>query len=454
MHYRPHDYQTQATGFIEEHRQAAVLLGMGLGKTVITLTAIWNLLLDSFQARRVLVIAPLRVARDTWPAEAAKWEHLGGLTTVVAVGSKQQRLNALAAGAMVTIINRENVPWLVKHLGKAWDFDMVVIDELSSFKSHTAQRFKALASCRPAITRIVGLTGTPASNGLMDLWAQFRLLDGGERLGRYISHYRNRYFIPDKRNGQQIFTYKPREGAEAEIYEAIADMTLSMKITDYLTLSELTITNHQVTLDAKERKAYEQLRDEMVLELEDGVVDAANAAALSGKLLQLASGAVYTDTGETTVVHDKKLDVLEDLVEAANGNPVLVAYWFKHDATRIIERIPSAKILTSSADIEAWNKGEIPVALIHPASAGHGLNLQAGGSILIWFSLTWSLELYQQTNARLYRQGQTKPVSIIHLACTNTLDERVLDALEAKDMTQAALIDAVAWALTPKETKE
>lgn len=451
MHYTPHNYQTQATRFIEDHRQAAVLLGMGLGKTVITLTAIWNLLLDSFQARRVLVIAPLRVARDTWPAEVAKWEHLDGLTVAVAVGSKQERLNALAAGAMVTIINRENVPWLVKYLGKAWEFDMVVIDELSSFKSHTAQRFKALAACRPAITRIVGLTGTPASNGLMDLWAQFRLLDGGERLGRYISHYRNRYFVPDKRNGQQIFTYKPREGAEAEIYEAIADMTLSMKTTDYLQLPELTLTTRTVELSAKERKAYEQLRDEMVLELEDGVVDAANAAALSGKLLQLASGAVYTDTGDTTVVHEQKLDALEDLIEATNGNPVLVAYWFKHDATRITQRIPQARILTSTADIEAWNQGEIPVALIHPASAGHGLNLQAGGNTLIWFSLTWSLELYQQTNARLYRQGQTKPVSIIHLACADTLDERVLAALEAKDMTQAALIDAVAWALTPKE---
>lgn len=453
MHYTPHNYQQQATRFIEDHREAAVLLGMGLGKTVITLTAIWNLLLDSFQARRVLVIAPLRVARDTWPAEVTKWEHLDGLTVAVAVGSKQQRLNAIAQGAMVTIINRENIPWLVKHLGQTWDYDMVIIDELSSFKSHTAQRFKALASCRPHVTRIVGLTGTPASNGLMDLWAQFRLLDGGERLGRYISHYRNRYFVPDKRNGQQIFTYKPREGAETEIYQAIADMTLSMKTTDYLTLPELTTTNHEVMLDPKERKAYEQLRDEMVLELEDGTVDAANAAALSGKLLQLASGAVYTDTGETTVVHVKKLDALEDLIEAANGNPVLVAYWFKHDATRIQERIPSARILATSEDIAAWNRGEIPVALIHPASAGHGLNLQAGGSILIWFSLTWSLELYQQTNARLYRQGQTKPVSIIHLACTSTLDERVLAALEAKDMTQAALIDAVAWALTPKETK-
>lgn len=454
MHYAPHNYQTQATAFIEDHAEAAILLGMGLGKTVITLTAIWNLLLDSFQARRVLIIAPLRVARDTWPTETLKWDHLDGLTTAVAVGSKNQRIQAITAEAMVTIINRENVPWLIKHLGGSWPYDMVVIDELSSFKSHTVQRFKALASRRAAITRMIGLTGTPASNGLMDLWAQFRLLDGGQRLGRYISHYRNRYFIPHKRNGQQIFTYKPRDGAEEEIYTAIADIILSMKTTDYLSLPQLTVTNHQVTMDTKERKAYEQLRDDMVLELEDGTVDAANAAALSGKLLQLASGAVYTDLGDTTTVHSRKLDALEDLVEAANGNPVLVAYWFKHDATRIQERIPTARILTTSQDIADWNAGLIPVALIHPASAGHGLNLQAGGSILVWFSLTWSLELYQQTNARLYRQGQTHPVTIIHLVTTDTLDEKVLAALEAKDTTQAALIDAVAWALTDKENTE
>lgn len=454
MHYVPHSYQIQATQFIEEKPEAAILLGMGLGKTVITLTAIWNLLLDSFQARRVLIIAPLRVARDTWPTEVLKWDHLHGLTTAVAVGTKTQRIQAITAEAMVTIINRENVPWLIKHLGSSWPYDMVVIDELSSFKSHTAQRFKALASRRAAITRMIGLTGTPASNGLMDLWAQFRLLDGGQRLGRYISHYRNHYFIPDKRNGQHIFTYKPREGAEEEIYAAIADITLSMKTTDYLTLPDLTVTNHHLTMGPTERNAYEQLRDEMVLELEDTTVDAANAAALSGKLLQMASGAVYTDTGDTTTVHTKKLDALEDLVEAANGNPLLVAYWFKHDATRIQERIPAARVLRTSQDIRDWNAGLIPVALIHPASAGHGLNLQAGGSILIWFSLTWSLEIYQQTNARLYRQGQTRPVTITHLVTTDTLDERVLTALEAKDTTQAALIDAVAWALTDKERTE
>ncbi|HAT1197426.1 TPA: ATP-dependent helicase, partial [Corynebacterium striatum] len=399
MRYKPHNYQVVATQFVEEHPQAAILLGMGLGKTVITLTAIWNLLLDSFQARRVLIIAPLRVARDTWPAEAAKWDHLAGLTVAVAVGSKPQRVDALADEAMVTVINRENVPWLVRHLGNTWPFDTVVIDELSSFKNHRAQRFKALATVRPLMSRIVGLTGTPAANGLMDLWAQFRLLDEGQRLGRFITYYRNRWFVPDRRNGQQIFTYKPAPGAEGEIYEAISDITLSMRTTDYLRLPELTVTTKLVDLDVKERKAYERLRDEMVLDLDGQVIDAANAAALSGKLLQLASGAIYDEDGQPLVVHDRKLDALEDLVEAANGQPLLVAYWFKHDRERITERFPGARELKTSTDIKAWNAREIPLALIHPASAGHGLNLQQGGNLLVWFSLTWSLELYQQTNA-------------------------------------------------------
>ncbi|HAT1420932.1 TPA: DEAD/DEAH box helicase, partial [Corynebacterium striatum] len=444
MRYKPHNYQVVATQFVEEHPQAAILLGMGLGKTVITLTAIWNLLLDSFQARRVLIIAPLRVARDTWPAEAAKWDHLAGLTVAVAVGSKPQRVDALADEAMVTVINRENVPWLVRHLGNTWPFDTVVIDELSSFKNHRAQRFKALATVRPLMSRIVGLTGTPAANGLMDLWAQFRLLDEGQRLGRFITYYRNRWFVPDRRNGQQIFTYKPAPGAEGEIYEAISDITLSMRTTDYLRLPELTVTTKLVDLDVKERKAYERLRDEMVLDLDGQVIDAANAAALSGKLLQLASGAIYDEDGQPLVVHDRKLDALEDLVEAANGQPLLVAYWFKHDRERITERFPGARELKTSTDIKAWNAREIPLALIHPASAGHGLNLQQGGNLLVWFSLTWSLELYQQTNARLYRQGQDQPVTITHLAADHTLDEAVLAALDNKDMTQAALINAVA----------
>lgn len=449
MHYQPHNYQRQATWFIETHPQTAILLGMGLGKTVITLTAIWNLLLDSFLVRRVLIIAPLRVARDTWPREAAKWDHLAGLTIAIAVGTKQDRLDALARNAMVTVINRENVPWLVKQLGSTWPFDMAVIDELSSFKNHRAQRFKALTTVRPKINRIVGLTGTPAANGLMDLWAQFRLLDEGQRLGRFISHYRNRWFVPDKRNGMQVFTYKPRAGAEDEIYAAIGDITLSMRTTDHLQLPELTVTTQSVTLDGREREVYERLRDEMVLDLGGQIVDAANAAALSGKLLQLASGAIYDEHGEVIEVHDRKLDALEDLIEAANGQPLLVAYWFKHDLQRIRQRFPEARELKTSSDIKAWNARQIPLALIHPASAGHGLNLQAGGNLLVWFSLTWSLELYQQTNARLYRQGQSEPVTITRLATIGTLDDAALTALESKNLTQAALIDAVTTELQP-----
>ena len=443
MHYQPHNYQQAATRFIIDHDEAAIFLDMGLGKTVITLTAVWELVLDYFTVSRVLVIAPLRVARDTWPAEATKWDHLAGLTVAVAVGSKADRLDALAQSAMVTVINRENIPWLVGYYGDAWPFDMVVIDELSSFKNHRAKRFTTLVKTRPNVKRWVGLTGTPASNGLMDVWAQFRLLDGGERLGRFITRYRDRWFTPDKRNGMQVFTYKPREGAEDEIYDAISDMTLSMRTTDHLQLPELTVTTYAVSLESRERRIYDRLREQMILDLDGQVIDAASAAALSGKLLQLASGAVYDEHGETVVVHSAKLDALEDLIEAANGENLLVAYWYRHDLERIRQRFPQTKELKTTADIQAWNNGEIALGLIHPASAGHGLNLQQGGHLLVWFSLTWSLELYQQTNARLYRQGQTQPVTITHLATTGTLDQVVLKALEAKDSTQAALIDAV-----------
>lgn len=444
MHYQPHNYQTTATQYIIDHDEAAIFLGMGLGKSVITLTAIWQLMLDYFTIHRVLVVAPLRVARDTWPAEVAKWDHLEGLTVAVAVGTKRDRLNALAASAMVTVINRENIPWLVNQLGGSWPFDMVIIDELSSFKNHRAKRFTALVKMRPHVKRWVGLTGTPAANGLMDVWAQFRLLDGGQRLGRFITRYRERWFVPDKRNGMQVFTYKPRAGAEDEIYGAIGDMTLSMRTTDHLQLPELTVTTMPVVLEPKERRVYEQLKSDLVLDLDGATIDAANAAALSGKLLQLASGAIYTSDGQWTAAHDRKLDALEDLVEAANGSPLLAAYWFAHDRERITAHFPQARELKTSAEIEAWNKGEITLGLIHPASAGHGLNLQSGGHLLVWFSLTWSLELYQQTNARLYRQGQLEPVTITHLVAEGTLDEAVLKALDTKDATQAALIDAVA----------
>lgn len=409
---------------------------------MITLSAIFDLILDSFQIRKVLVIAPLRVARDTWPAEIEKWDHLQGLTYSVVVGGEQERKAALMQKADIYIINRENVDWLVNRSGLPFDYDMVVIDELSSFKSHRAKRFKSLMKVRPLVKRIVGLTGTPSSNGLMDLWAEFRLLDMGQRLGRFIGRYREDYFVPDKRNQQIVFSYKPRPGAEEAIYRQISDITISMKNTDYLKLPELVTNEISVKLSQKEMDYYQTLQRELVLPLEGQEIDAVNAAALSNKLLQMAGGAVYGENGAVVQIHDRKLDALEDLIEAATGKPVLVAYWFKHDLERILNRFPAEK-LDSAGSIKRWNEGKIPLAVIHPASAGHGLNLQAGGSTLVWFSLTWSLELYQQTNARLWRQGQKNTVVIHHIITKDTIDEDVIRSLKRKDKTQTALIDAV-----------
>ncbi|EAC2243921.1 DEAD/DEAH box helicase [Listeria monocytogenes] len=442
MKYKPHEYQSYATEFILSHPISAVFLEMGLGKSVITLSAIFDLCLDSFLVCKVLVIAPLRVARDTWPAEINKWDHLKGLSYSVAVGTEKERIDALKKQSTLYIINRENVDWLVHKSGIPFHFDMVVIDELSSFKSYGAKRFKSLLKVRPSVKRIVGLTGTPSSNGLMDLWAEFRILDLGQRLGRYISHYRNTYFKPDKRNAQIIFSYKPLPGAEEEIYKQISDITISMKSTDYLKMPEYVSNEVFVTLSDKDWKVYSDFKEDMVANLGDDEIDAVNAAVLSGKLLQMANGAVYDSENKAHVIHDKKLDALEDLIEGANGKPVLVAYWFKHDLERIKNRFPVRKI-QSSKDIEDWNDGKIPIAVIHPASAGHGLNLQSGGSTLIWFGLTWSLELYQQTNARLYRQGQRDTVIVHHIITKNTIDEDVLLALTKKEKTQDALIDAV-----------
>jgi SNF2 family DNA or RNA helicase len=440
--YKPHEYQSYATEFILSHPISAVFLEMGLGKSVITLSAIFDLCLDSFLVCKVLVIAPLRVARDTWPAEIKKWDHLKGLSYSVAVGTEKERIDALKKQSTLYIINRENVDWLVHKSGIPFHFDMVVIDELSSFKSYGAKRFKSLLKVRPSVKRIVGLTGTPSSNGLMDLWAEFRILDLGQRLGRYISHYRNTYFKPDKRNAQIIFSYKPLPGAEEEIYKQISDITISMKSTDYLKMPEYVSNEVFVTLSDKEWKVYSEFKEEMVANLGDEEIDAVNAAVLSGKLLQMANGAVYDSENKAHVIHDKKLDALEDLIEGANGKPVLVAYWYKHDLERIKDRFPVRQI-QSSKDIEDWNNSMIPIAVIHPASAGHGLNLQSGGSTLIWFGLTWSLELYQQTNARLYRQGQRDTVIVHHIITKNTIDEDVLLALTKKEKTQDALIDAV-----------
>lgn len=442
MQYNPHEYQTYATNFILEHPVAAVLLEMGLGKSVITLTAIYELMLNRFEVEKVLVIAPLRVARDTWPAEIEKWEHLKGLTYSVAIGTEAERLAALKRPAHLYLINRENVDWLITKSHLPFDYDMVVIDELSSFKSYAAKRFKSLLKVRPRVKRMVGLTGTPSGNGLMDLWAEFRVLDMGQRLGRYITHYRNNFFVPDKRNQQMIFSYKPKPGAEDAIYKLISDITISMKSADFLKMPECIINEVPVALSEKEWSVYHDLREDMVVALKDEEIDAVNAAALSGKLLQMANGAVYNEEKEVIRIHDRKLDALEDLIEAANGKPVLVAYWYNHDLQRIKQRFSVREIKTSQ-DIKDWNNGKIPVAVIHPASAGHGLNIQFGGSTIIWFGLTWSLELYQQTNARLWRQGQKSTVVIHHIIAKDTIDEDVMKALRKKEKIQSALIDSV-----------
>ncbi|WP_320952321.1 DEAD/DEAH box helicase [Hungatella effluvii] len=434
-----HGYQQYSAEFIVEHPIAALFLDCGLGKTVITLTALEELMFDRFEIRKSLVICPLRVC-GVWKNEVEKWKHIQELRLSVVIGSEKERITALSRKANVYVINRENVEWLVAH--GQWDFDMVVLDELSSFKSHRAKRFKALKKVRPMVKRIVGLTGTPAPNGLIDLWAEIGILDMGQRLGRFIGGYRERFFVPDKRSREMVYSYKPREGAEEAIYGLISDICISMKAVDYLEMPECIYNQVEVIMSEKEMKVYRQMEKDMLLPYEDGDIDAVNAAGLSNKLMQMANGAVYDENGAVKHIHDRKLEAIEDLVEAANGKPVLVAYWYQHDLARIRERIGAVE-LDSAEDFQKWNAGEIPVAVIHPASAGHGLNLQAGGSTLIWFGLTWSLELYQQTNARLWRQGQKETVVIHHLIAKNTLDERVMAALEKKDCGQSALVDAV-----------
>ena len=421
---------------------------------------------DRFEVSRVLVIGPLRVCSSVWPEELKKWDGLDFLRMSVMVGDAKQRATALKAEADVYVINRDNVKWLTDYLEKhnmPWPFDMVVIDELSSFKSHQSQRWRALRKVRPYIRRIVGLTGTPVSNGLMDLWAETYLIDNGQRLGRFIGRYREAYFRPASMNPHtgQVFTYAPRPGAEEQIYGKIADISVSMKAADFLNMPDCVKVNHTVELEAAERNLYDRMKEELFLNVIPNVppvipcevegspshqimtIDAKNAATLSNKLLQMANGAVYTDEREVAPIHTRKLDALEDLIEQANGQSVLIAYWFQHDRDRILSRFPEARVLQSDQDIADWNAGKIPVALISPASAGHGLNIQQGGHILIWFSLVWSLELYQQTNARLWRQGQKEVVTIHHIVTKETIDEQVLSALKRKDVTQQNLINAV-----------
>ena len=447
-----HEYQVYACNFLKTHPIAALFLDMGLGKSIITLTALKDLILDYAVVGKVLIIAPLRVARDTWPNELKKWSHLENIDMAVMVGTEQQRIAALNTPALVYTINRENISWLVdyyKKNGLPWDFDTVVIDELSSFKNYSTKRWKSLRTVRPLCKRMIGLTGTPAPGGMFDLWSEIGMLDQGVRLGRFISRFREQYFKPESYNPSTRIVYKYGlvEGAEQKIYDKISDICISMSALDYLDMPEFIDLVYPVEMSDQERELYEKLKHDLILPMLDGDVEAANAAALSNKLLQMANGAVYDENGTARHIHDRKLEALEDLIEAANGQSVLIGYWFKHDKERILAYLTDKKLevreLKSSKDFDDWNAGKIPIALIHPASAGHGLNIQEGGHILIWFGLTWSLELYQQTNARLWRQGQKNTVSVYHIVTQGTMDENVTHALEAKTVRQDDLIQAV-----------
>ncbi|GEO27042.1 DEAD/DEAH box helicase [Alicyclobacillus acidoterrestris] len=448
MEYRPHKYQAYATERILDTPYIALLLEMGLGKTVSTLTAIDLLLNDYFESSRVLVIAPLRVAQDTWAREIEKWDHLSHLRISKVLGSAAQRRKALKAEADIYVINRENVEWLVSELGTKWDFDTVVIDELSSFKNHQSKRFRALRRVRPMVKRVIGLTGTPAPNGLIDLWPQIYLLDQGERLGKTVTGYRERYFIPAERDGHVVYKWHQKKEAEERIYEAISDIAVSMKAEDWLELPPRVDRTVTVRMSEKARALYEQLERDLLLPYQDADVVASTAAVLSNKLLQMASGAVYDEERGVKLVHDVKLNALEDIIEAANGKPVMVFYNFKHSLERITQKFPQARILRKGADgnddIRAWNNDEIPLLLLHPKSAGHGLNLQESScQTVVWYDQIWSLEEYQQANARLHRQGQTRPIVVLRLVAEGTMDEEAVKALEQKATGQEALMQAV-----------
>jgi SNF2 family DNA or RNA helicase len=440
--YIPYSYQEYALKFILNSKAAGIFLDCGLGKTVITLTAIAELMHNRFEISKALVIAPLRVAENVWDVEAKKWDHLKHLRVAKVLGSEKKRIQALNTNADIYVINRENTKWLVDYYKKDWPFDMLVLDELSSFKSHRAKRFKALRKVRPLCKRVVGLTGTPAPNGLIDLWAQVYLLDSGQRLGKTISGYRERYFLPDKRNQHVIFSYKPKEGAEEAIYKKLSDICISMKNRDYLTLPERMDNILGINLPPKVLEQYRQLERDLLLPLLEGDIVAGSAAVLTNKLLQITGGAVYDEGKKVQILHDEKLKALEDLVEAANGKPVLVYYNYRHELERIQKQF-LCRVLDTAKDMEDWNKGEIPVMLAHPASAGHGLNLQNGGSTIIWFGLPWSLELYQQANARIHRQGQKNTVVVHHLVAKETIDEDVMQVLAKKQAGQEALLQAV-----------
>lgn len=442
MKYIPHDYQTRAKDFILEHPKAGMLLEMGLGKTVITLTAIDVLINELFEVDRVLVIAPKRVAEDTWTREHAKWDHLRHLRVSKVLGSPEQRRRALAVDADIYVIGRDNVVWLVEQCRQGWPFDMVVIDELSSFKNPQAKRFRALKKVIPKASRVVGLTGTPSANGLMDLWAEIYLLDRGERLGHTLGAYREKYFRPGARNGYVVFKWEPLRGSREKIEAAISDICISMSADDYLTLPKRIDNLIPVKLSPQEMKQYKTMEAEQLLHIDDEDVVALNAAAVMTKLLQIANGSVYSHEGNVVRLHDAKLEALLEIIDTTDS-PVLIFYSYKHDLAAIKTAIPGARTLDGPEDIAEWNAGRVQVLLAHPASVGYGLNLQEGGHVIVWYGLTWSLELYQQANARLYRQGQDKPVIIHHLIAEGTVDEQVMRALQEKDMSQAALMAAL-----------
>lgn len=444
MKFEPFAYQVYAEKFIIEHPGAGLLLDMGMGKTATTLSAAEKLLRDYFEVRKILVIAPLQPATETWPAELEKWDNLKGLTYSLVIGSEKERTAALSADTDFYIINRDNVVWLVNYYKKRWPFDMLIIDELSSFKSSKSQRFRALKKVRPLIKRVVGLTGTPSPNGLLDLWSQVYLIDNGEALGKTVTGYREKYFVPDKRNAVTIFSWKPKQGAKEEIYEKLKPCCISMDSAEYLDLPERLFINHEAELPDEVKEQYKQLERDMLLPFSDGDIDAGSAGILVNKLLQLCGGCVYDENRNVKEFHTVKLDTLERLIEEANGQSVLIFYAYKHERDKIFERFPEAVDIKEDGAVKRWNAGEIPILLAHPASAGHGLNLQAGGHIVIWYNWTHNLEWYQQANKRLHRPGQKRIVLIHHICIKDGLDEQVLNnVLAEKANAQEYLIQAL-----------
>ena len=441
--FMPRPYQRYAIRRIIDTPAVALLLDMGMGKTVSTLTAINELMFDRFEVHKVLVIAPLRVALSTWRDECEMWEHTRHLRISIAVGGLRTREEALAEDADIYVVNRDVVKWLVGYYRAKWPFDMVVVDESSSFKNPASQRFKALRKVRPLVQRVVLLTGTPAPNGLMDLWSQLYLLDRGERLGRTLTEYRERYFRPGQQSGNIVYSYDARPGAEQEIFRRIGDICVSMKSEDYLTLPPLIQNVVRVQLPDAAARRYREMERELVLSIGDADITAVSAAALSNKLLQMANGAVYDTEGDVVRIHEAKLDALDEIISCNEGKSVMVIYSYRHDLETLRQRYPKARELKTADDIRAWNAGQIPLLLVHPQSAGHGLNLQHGGHIVVWYGLTWSLEAYQQTNKRLHRPGQTEPVVLHRLVARDTVDEDVMRALEGKAAGQESMLEAV-----------